>query len=260
MSEDQVHQLTLLANGQDSRAGEYYKLKKLEADKITEPFDEKIKRLDEDKKIALERANRNAEWHKQDFDTTMQRQRKQNDINAHNADMLAGKYGFAFSKRGIEGLNYIGEQAQNIMDDLVKNYDRGQTEIADGISDIMRNWQRNNKELMKASQDALNQAKNNFTSGVLQVQQKYGTVGLQAQQAFAEAVQGFIKKAEDIYDNALKRQQDNLTNLITNASNLNALNVQNFNMRNAKIQQFQQESLGMNKNQVLELAQELGLE
>ena len=257
MSEDQVHQLNLLANGLDSRAWEYYKLKKVEADKITEPFDDKIKKLDEDKKIALERANRNVEWHKQDFDTAMERQKKQNEINAHNADMLAGKYGFAFSKRGMEGLNYIWEQAQNIINDLIKNYDRGHQEMADGISDIMRNWKWNNKELMKASQEALNQAKNNFTSGVLQVQQKYGTIGLQAQQAFAQAVQGFISQAEDIYDKALKRQQDNLTNLITNASNLNAMQVNNFNLRNAKVQQFQAESLGLNREQLFDLAKEL---
>lgn len=257
MSEDQVHQLNLLANGLDSRAWEYYKLKKVEADKITEPFDDKIKKLDEDKKIALERANRNVEWHKQDFDTAMERQKKQNEINAHNADMLAGKYGFAFSKRGMEGLNYIWEQAQNIINDLIKNYDRGHQEMADGISDIMRNRKWNNKELMKASQEALNQAKNNFTSGVLQVQQKYGTIGLQAQQAFAQAVQGFISQAEDIYDKALKRQQDNLTNLITNASNLNAMQVNNFNLRNAKVQQFQAESLGLNREQLFDLAKEL---
>jgi hypothetical protein len=42
---------------------------------------------------------------------------------------------------------------------------------------------------MKASQDALTNAKNNYTSNMLAVQQKYGTVGLQAQQQLANNVQ-----------------------------------------------------------------------
>lgn len=75
--------------------------------------------------------------------------------------------------------------------------------------------------------------------------------------AFAQGVQNFITEAENIYDRALKRQQENLTNLITNVSNLNALSVQNMALRNQKIQQFQNESMNMNREQVAELAQEL---
>nr|DAS95542.1 MAG TPA: hypothetical protein [Caudoviricetes sp.]DAX60141.1 MAG TPA: hypothetical protein [Caudoviricetes sp.] len=75
--------------------------------------------------------------------------------------------------------------------------------------------------------------------------------------AFAQGVQNFITEAENIYDRALKRQQENLTNLITNVSNLNALSVQNMALRNQKIQQFQTESMNMNREQVAELAQEL---
>ena len=48
-----------------------------------------MKRLEEEKKIALDRANRNVEWLKQDFDTNLERQKQQNDINAHNADAIA---------------------------------------------------------------------------------------------------------------------------------------------------------------------------
>jgi hypothetical protein len=42
------------------------------------------------------------DWLKQDFDTQLERQKQQNDINAHNADAIAGRTGLAFSKRGIE--------------------------------------------------------------------------------------------------------------------------------------------------------------
>ncbi|MBO7711977.1 MAG: hypothetical protein J6S85_00330 [Methanobrevibacter sp.] len=48
--------------------------------------------------------------------------------------------------------------------------------MADGIADIIRNWQWNNEDLMKASQDALTNAKNAFTSNMLAIQQQYGTV------------------------------------------------------------------------------------
>ena len=56
---------------------------------ITEPYDTKIARLEEEKKIALDRANRNVERLKQDFDTNLERQKQQNDINLHNADFIS---------------------------------------------------------------------------------------------------------------------------------------------------------------------------
>ena len=73
--------------------------------------------------------------------------------------------------------------------------------MADGISDIIRNWQYNNEDLTKAMQDALTNAKNNYTSNMLAIQQQYGTVGMQAQQYLAQNVQSFIGQAEAIYDN-----------------------------------------------------------
>ena len=260
ISEDQVQQLVLLANWLDSKAWEYYQLKDEAAKDITEPYDTKMQRLEEEKKIALDRANRNVEWLKDDFDTNMQRQKQQNDINLHNADFLAGQYWYWFSKRGIEWLNYTTTQAQQIIDDLTKNYDRNSQEMADGIADIIRNWQWNNEDLMKASQDALTNAKNSFTSNMLAIQQQYGTVWLQAQQALANNVQSFIEQAETIYDNALTRQQQNLSNLITNVSNLNALSAQNLTLRQAKIEQFQSESMNLNRNQLQSLAGQLWMD
>lgn len=260
MSEDQVQQAILASNGLDNRLWEYYQLKSKEADKITEPYDTQLERLEEEKKIALDRANRNIEWLKEDFDKNMARQKQVNEINAHNADMLSGQYWFWFSKRGIEWLDYVQQQAQNIIDDMVTNYDRNNQEMADWVADILRNWEWNNEDLLKASEDALNNAKNVYTSNMLAIQQQYGTVWMQAQQQMANNVQNFITTAENIYDNALKRQQDNLTNLITNFSNLNALSYSNLTLRNAQIQQFQQESMNLNRNQLQGLAQQLGMD
>lgn len=257
ISEDHVNQLILAANGQISRIWDYYQLKKVESNEITEPFDDKIRRLDEEKNIQLERANRSVVELKQDYDVNYERAKKQNDLNLVNARKLAGKYGYQFSSGAIEGLNNIEDQAKNILDDLTKNYNRSNQQLADGISDIMRNWKNNRQELTKASERALRDAKTTFVSGMLQVQQKYGTLWLQAQMAFAQWVQNFITEAENIYDRALKRQQENLTNLINNVSNLNALSVQNMALRNQRIQQFQSESMNMNREQVAELAQEL---
>jgi hypothetical protein len=82
-------------------------------------------------------------------------------------------------------------------------------------------------------------------------------VGLQAQQQLSQNVQSFITSAENIYDNMLQQQQQNLTNLITNASNINALSMQNLTLRQAKIEQFQNESLNLNRNQLQNLADQL---
>ena len=260
VSEDQVKQLILLANWLDSKAWEYYQLKDNVSKDITEPYDTKIARLEEEKKIALDRANRNVDWLKQDFDTNLERQKQQNDINAHNADAIAWRTWLAFSKRGIEWINYTATQAQQIIDDLTKNYDRNNQQMADGIADIIRNWQWNNQDLMKASEDALTRAKNSFTANTLAIQQQYWTVWLQAQQQLANNVQSFIAEAEWIYDNALARQQQNLSNLITNVSNLNALAAQNLTLRQAKIEQFQSEALNLNRSELQSLANQLWMD
>lgn len=257
ISPDQVQQAILAYNWLDNKLWEYYKLKSDVASEITEPFDKKMDRAEIEKNIALERANRQVERLKEDFDTAMERQQKANEVNLHNADFLSWQYGYWFSKRGIEWLQYTAQQAQNIIDDLVKNYDRSNQQLADWIADIIRNWERYNEDLMEASEDALTQAKNNYTSNMLAIQQQYGTVGLQAQQALSQNVQSFITQAESIYDNALNRQQQNLSNLITNASNLNALNMQNLTLRQAKIEQFQSEALTMNRSQLQQLANQI---
>jgi len=260
ISEDQVQQLILLANWLDSKAWEYYKLKPEASKDITEPYDTKLDRLNQEKKIALDRANRNVDWLKQDYDTNYERQQQQNDINAHNADFISWQYGYWFSKRGIEWLNYTNQQAKNILDDLTKNYDRNNQEMADGIADIIRNWQWNNEDLTKACEDALTKAKNSFTSNMLAIQQQYWTVGLQAQQALSQNVQSFIEQAENIYDNALTRQQNNLTNLINNVANLNALASNNLLLRQQRIEQFQSESMNLNRNQLQSLASQLWMD
>lgn len=257
ISEDQVQQSILAVNWLDNRLWEYYKLKDSEASEITEDFDKKMERMEQEKEIALERANRQLEWLKEDFNKNYERQKKANEINEHNADFMSGQYWFWFSKRGIEWMNYVTEQAKQIIDDMVTNYDRSKVEIADGISDIIRNWEWNNEDLLKASEDALTMAKNNYTSNMLAIQQQYGTVWMQAQQQMANNVQSFISQAESIYDNALARQQQNLSNLITNFSNLNALQYSNLTLRNAKIQQFQSEAMTMNRSQLQQLATQL---
>lgn len=260
VSEDQVQQAILAYNWLDNRLWEYYKLKSKEAAEITEPYDTKIERLQKEKEIQLERANRQVEWMKEDFDKNLERQKQANEINLHNADFMAGQYWFWFSKRGIEWMNYVTDQAKQIIDDMVTNYDRNNQEMADWVADILRNWERNNEDLLKASEDALNTAKNNYTSNMLAIQQQYWTVWMQAQQQLANNVQNFITQAETIYDNALNRQQQNLSNLITNFSNLNALQYSNLTLRNAQIQQFQSESMNMNRNQLQGLAQQLGMD
>lgn len=259
ISEDQVQQAILAYNWLDNRLWEYYKLKSTEADKITEPYDIKMDRLEQEKQIQLDRANRQIERLKEDFDKNLDRQKKANEINEHNADFISGQYWFGFSKRWIEWLNYVTEQAKMIIDDMVTNYDRSNQQMADWVADILRNWERDNEDLLKASEDALTQAKNNYTANMLAIQQQYGTVGMQAQQQMANNVQAFITQAENIYDNALTRQQQNLSNLITNFSNLNALQYSNLTLRNAKIQQFQNEAMTMNRNQLQTLAQQLGM-
>lgn len=260
ISEDQVQQLILLANWLDSKAWEYYQLTDKASKDITEPYDTKIARLEEEKKIALDRANRNVDWLKQDYDTNYERQTKQNQINIDNAHFIASMTWYWFSDWWIRWLQYTNEQAKNILDDLTKNYDRNSQEMADGIADIIRNWQWNNEDLTKACEDALNNAKNVYVSNQLSITQQYWTVWLQAQQQFANNVQSFIDQVQNIYDSWLQRQQTNLTNLINNVANLNALASNNLLLRQQRIEQFQSESMNLNRNQLQSLASQLWMD
>ncbi|MBQ9554059.1 hypothetical protein IJU97_03785 [bacterium] len=70
-------------------------------------------------------------------------------------------------------------------------------------------------------------------------------------------MQNFITQAEKIYNDALTRQQNNLTTLMNNIANLSALQAQNMTLRNTAIQQFQTEALNMNSSQLQSLANQL---
>lgn len=257
MSPDQVNQLILLANwDRNSRAGDYYQLSDTTRKQVTEPYDIAKDRLKTERDIAIDRANQQADRLKEDFDIAMDRQKKQNDINSHNAHFLASKYWFAFSDRWLQWLQYIWEQAQNILDDLQRNYDRGNKDIADWISDIIRNWQWNNDDLIRESEDALRDAKNKYLSWMLWIQQKYWVLWQQAQALYAQWVQNFITQAEDIYDRALARQQQNFTNFVNNVANLNALAVNDFNMKQKLYEQFSTVAMSMNWTQAKQYAQD----
>ena len=50
-----------------------------------------MERMEQEKEIALERANRQLEWLKEDFNKNYERQKKANEINEHNADFMSGQ-------------------------------------------------------------------------------------------------------------------------------------------------------------------------
>ena len=260
MSEDQVNQLVLLANwDSSSRAWDYYALTDVASKQITEEYDIQMARNNEEKQIALDRANQQAQWAYEDYKTNLERQQKVNEINSHNAHMMASVYWFAFSDKWLQGLQYVGEQGQNMIDDIIKNYDRTDTTIAQNVADIIRNWQWNNDDLIREGENALRNAINYYLSQTLANQEKYGIMGMEAQQAFTQWVQNFITQAEKIYNDALTRQQNNLTTLMNNIANLSALQAQNMTLRNTAIQQFQTEALNMNSSQLQSLANQLWL-
>ncbi|MBQ9554057.1 hypothetical protein IJU97_03775 [bacterium] len=49
-------------------------------------------RNNEEKQIALDRANQQAQWAYEDYKTNLERQQKVNEINSHNAHMMASVY------------------------------------------------------------------------------------------------------------------------------------------------------------------------
>lgn len=261
MTPDQVTQLILLANGdKTSRAGDYYMTSDILEKQVTEPYDRQRDRLAQEKQIALDRANEQLARLKEDFDIATERQKKKNEIDSHNAHFLASKYWFAFSDRGLQWLQYVGEQAQQMLDDLQRNYDRSNKDIADWISDIIRTWQWNNDDLIRESEEALRDAKNNYLSAMIWIQNKYWVLWQQAQQMYANSVQSFIEQAENIYDRALTRQQNNLTTFVNWIANLNAIQAQNYTMQQQYYKDFQAMSQSMNWSKVRDYANKYWLD
>lgn len=261
MPPDQVTQLILLANGDtNSRAWDYYSMTDVASKQVTEDIDRKRAKLEQDKNRALDKANEDVARLKEDFDTNFERQKKQNDIQNQRAHWLASKYWFAYSDQWLQWLQYVWEQAQNILDDLVKNYERGNKDLADGISDIIRNWQWNNDNLIRDSENALRDAKNLYLSKMVWIQQKYWIYGQQAQQMYANAVQSMIEQAEKIYNDALTRQQQNLTTMINSAMNLNTLQMQDYTMKQNYYKEFKDMASTMTSWEVQQYAEKYWLE
>ena len=260
MSTDQVRQLVLLNQGQPSKIGEYYEMSSRAEDMITEDYDRARNNLMENYKANLERQNQQIEWLKQDFNEAFEKQQANNEANLHNIDMVMWMSWTWYSRRGMEWVGIAQRQAKWILDDLMNNYDRSNAEIGRMIQQLTMSYRQNDAELVDQINDALLQAKNNYIANTNAIQQKYGLVGLQWQQAMSQAVKDFCQQAENIYNNAFNRAWTNTNNLITAVSNIWAIQQQQIQTRQMKIAEFQQDSMYMTQQQLANYAQQNGLQ
>jgi hypothetical protein len=55
---------------------------------VADPYDLKLQRLQEDYDYAMAKQDRDLQRLQEDFTTNLERQKKQNEVNLHNLDML----------------------------------------------------------------------------------------------------------------------------------------------------------------------------
>lgn len=187
-----------------------------------------------------------------------ERQKRQNEINEGNANILAGLTGIGFSSRGIQGLQEIQTQAKEILDDMTTKYERGKIQINDIKMDLVRAYERKDADMVRQLNESLVQAKNAYISGVAQLQSKYGLVSMEGQKALAEATKGFIESAQKIYMDASTNARANLKSLIDAKTDLMNYEYKQLEFTNAKKKQFMSESMYMTPQMAMQYAQEHG--
>lgn len=254
---DQLNQLWLLKQGNwATQLWKYYNLSEKEKARISEKYDTRRQRLKEDFEIANQRHDQDLRRLAEDHNKTYSRQQKQNKTNLWNVNKLARMSGIWFSSAGIEGMQAIQTQAKNILDDLTTNYERGKTRINQVKIDLARAYKRNDKDTIKALNESLTQAKNNYLSWIAQAQAKYGLVGIEWQKALAETTKWFIKQAENIYNVAQENVRKNFQALQNWMMNMRAMEYKDYTFKQKKLQEFEKNSLYMTQDQALQYAQE----
>lgn len=256
---DKVYQLNLLKQGSNAtRLWKYYNLSDSERTRLSEEADIQRQRLKEDHEIAMQRQDRDLQWLTETHQKNYERQKRQNEINEGNANMLAGLTGIGFSSRGMQGLQEIQTQAKEILDDMTTKYERGKIQINDIKMDLMRAYQRNDADIIRRLNESLVQAKNAYISGVASLQSKYGLVSLEGQKALAETTKNFIESAQKFYLDASKNSRENLKTLIDGRTNLMNYEYKQIEYSNAKKKQFMSESMYMTPAMAMQYAQENG--
>lgn len=256
---DKVYQLNLLKQGsQATRLGKYYNLSDTEKTRLSEETDIARQRLKEDHELAMQRQDRDLQRLTETHQKNYERQKRQNEINEGNANILAGLTGIGFSSRGIQGLQEIQTQAKEILDDMTTKYERGKVQINDIKMDLVRAYERKDADMVRQLNESLVQAKNAYISGVAQLQSKYGLVSMEGQKALAEATKGFIESAQKIYMDASTNARANLKSLIDAKTDLMNYEYKQLEFTNAKKKQFMSESMYMTPQMAMQYAQEHG--
>lgn len=251
MDIDQVRNL-ILANNWDKNAdlSKWYQLSDYEANKIKEPYDRKQAQLDEQKDFQLKLANIQLDRNNEDLKTNLARQKEINAHNIHNADMLAWRHWYWVSNRGVEWLQYVQDLAQQTIDDLIKNADRKNQDILNGINEIIMNYRQNSDDIAYNAQQALNSALNTYSMNMVAINQRYGILWMNAQQATAQAVQNFITEYDRLTNERYEREKENYLFTLQASNELLKLNANNLAYRQAVLEQIGSESLNMTRNQL----------
>ena len=199
-------------------------------------------------------------WVRQQYETQYQRTTEQNQTNEANANILARMTGIWFSTRWIQGLQAIQDQGKQLLDDLTSNYERSSQQINQLKIQLANTYTYNNAKLTQSLNDAIANAKNAYMQNVVGLQEKYGLAGLAGQNAIAEATNGFIKTAQDIYNTNFDQQQQLYQELRAQSTAIRQNELQDQQIKKNNFDQFKEVSGTMNRSQVLEYAKRNGLE
>lgn len=256
---DKVYQLNLLKQGSSAtRLGKYYSLSESENARLSEEAKISRERLKEDFDIVNQRQERERQQFSDDFNKNYERQKRQNEINEGNMNMIAGLTGIGFSSRGLHGLQEVQTQGKEILDDMLTKFKRGKIQLNDVKMDILRNYQRNDADIMRKLNESLMQVKNSYLGSIASLQAKYGLVSMEGQKALAETTRWFIESAQKFYLEASQNARENLRSLLESRTQMMTYEAKQLELSNAKKQQFMTESMYMTPQMAMQYAQEHG--
>ena len=258
---DKVYQLNLLKQGSSAtRLGKYYNLSDAEIGRLSEEANISRQRLKEDFEISNQRQERERQQFTDDFNKNYERQKRQNEINEGNMNMIAGLTGIGFTSRGLHGLQEVQTQGKEILDDMLTKFERGKIQLNDVKMDLLRNYQRNDADIVRKLNESLMQVKNSYLGSIASLQTKYGLVSMEGQKALAETTRWFIESAQKFYLEASQNARENLRSLLESRTQMMTYEAKQLELSNAKKQQFMTESMYMTPQMAMQYAKENGFE
>ena len=128
---------------------------------------------------------------------------------------LARVAGVSFTNTGMAGMAEVSRQAKLGIDEMYNNYQQTDRKLTEAINSRTLAYQQNDKQIVAAMTNQIDQIRNGFMWQITAIRNKYGEVSAEWIQIQRQLTNDLLQQIDTAVNNAYDQKQKNLNGLIT---------------------------------------------